>query len=644
MSKTAEATLDSRSKKPKGPIRFEAIVPFILVISGIWAYFFLFFDTHARHLLESIATNVVGAEVNVASVNTSFWSASLEINGIEVTDKETPTKNSIELGSIRWKMLWDGLLRGKVVIDDASILDIRIGTTRKHPGRVLPPAPPSSDSKFNQLKDEALKSAENQFSQNVLGDAASLLRGADPAKQLESIGNELKSSARLKELDAELKRKQKEWEGRIANLPKSEDLKSYETRAKAVKLDGFSNPLEIQKSVQEIETIVREVDSKIKEVQSTSQAVGSDLKSWQKNFDDLKGFVENDIKDLQSRLKIPSLDATSIAKSLFGPMILGRLRQVEVYMNKAREFMPPKKTAEEKAEFKKPVAHERAKGINYKFGRPRAYPLFWLRHAAISSSGTDELAGSFKGTLKNLTNDPPSISLPLTLDFEGNYPASKMEGIRGLITIDHRTDSPKESFMLNIARFPITEQKLIDSDEVTLGFKEAMGASRLKVELENGGLKMNLFSRFDHIQHDVSAKAALVDEILKKVMNDLPAVTLKADVTGTWTDLNFSLESNLGQELQTGFQKQLQVKINAAKAQLQKAIDDAIGADKTRLTSEFSKTQGDTSKILKAKEAEITRLKDELEKQKNKALNEGKNKLQHEGQKAIDDLKKGLGF
>lgn len=635
----------AKIKKAKGPIRFEAIIPFCAVVAVIWAYFFFFFDTHARHLVESVGTSAVGAEVNVGSLKTSFWDASLEINDIQVTNKEAPSKNAIELGQIRWKMLWDGLLRGKVVIDDASILDIRLGTTRKRPGRVLPPDPPSTDSKFDQLKEEALKTAEKQFSQNVLGDAASLLQGADPAKQLESIGNELKSSARLKELDAELKKKQKEWEERIARLPKSDELKSYETRAKAIKLDGFSNPLEVQKSVQEIDALVREVDGKIKEVQSTTQAVGSDLKTWQKNIDDIKSFVENDIKDLQNRLKIPSLDATSIAKSLFGPMILSRVRQFEGYMNKAREYMPPKKTAEEKAEFKKPKAHERQKGRNYKFGRPQAYPLFWLRHAAISSKESpDGLSGDLKGTLKNLTDDPPMIAQPLTLAFDGRFPASKMEGVKGLITIDHRSDHPKESLSLSVARFPITEQKLIQSDEVTLGFKEAIGSSKLNVELAGGDLKMTIDSKFDHIQHDVSAKAAMVDEILKKVMSDLPAVTLNATVHGSWTDPKFDIDSNLGRELQAGFQKQLQAKINDAKAQLQKAIDDAIGADKARLTSEFSKTQGDTGKILKAKESEVNRLKDDLEKQKNKALNEGKNKLQQEGQKALDDLKKGFGF
>ena len=241
----AKPAKTKKPKKPKGPIRWEAIGPLVVVIGVIWAYFFFFFDTHARHGLEYVATQANGAEVNIGSLKTSFWNASLEIRNIQVTNAEAPIKNVVELGTMRWEMLWDALLRGKVAVEDASILDIRVGTTRKRPGRVLPPDPPG-DSKFQQLKEEALNNAQKEFSQNVLGDAASLLQGTDPAAQLTSIGNELKSSQRIKELEAELKKKQIEWEERIAKLPKNEDIQAFEKRAKAIKLDGFSNPLEIQ--------------------------------------------------------------------------------------------------------------------------------------------------------------------------------------------------------------------------------------------------------------------------------------------------------------------------------------------------------------------------------------------------------------
>jgi hypothetical protein len=119
-------------------------------------------------------------------------------------------------------------------------------------------------------------------------------------------------------------------------------------------------------------------------------------------------------------------------------------------------------------------------------------------------------------------------------------------------------------------------------------------------------------------------------------MNDLKQVTLDAEIKGSWSNLSFGFDSNLGSELQKGFEKQLQAKINEAKGKLQKMVDDAIGAEKSKLLGEFSSSQGDITKLLKGKEAAISELKNELEKQKNKALNEQKGKLQNEAQKAAD--------
>ena len=142
-SATSSASAPAASPKkqknqPQGLIRWGAVGPFVIVVALIYIYFAFFFDMHAKHLLQTLATRGNGAEVDISRVHTSFWKASLEIDDIQVTNHDEPIKNSIEIGSIRWHMLWDALLRGKIAIDEASILDIRIGTVRKTPGRVLP--------------------------------------------------------------------------------------------------------------------------------------------------------------------------------------------------------------------------------------------------------------------------------------------------------------------------------------------------------------------------------------------------------------------------------------------------------------------------------------------------------------------------
>ena len=106
-------------EKSKGPIRFEAIVPIAIVCAATYFYFALLFDLHLRKGIEWTASYVHGAEVNVAKLHTSFLRGTFRMTGLQVTDKEEPTRNLIVIGDIRFGFLWDALLRAKFVVEDA---------------------------------------------------------------------------------------------------------------------------------------------------------------------------------------------------------------------------------------------------------------------------------------------------------------------------------------------------------------------------------------------------------------------------------------------------------------------------------------------------------------------------------------------
>lgn len=653
----------AKKKKPKGPIRWEAIVPFTLVAALLWAYFFFFFDLHVKNALEFVGTRMNGAEVNIGRLHTSFWSASLELNKIQITDLDEPAKNKIQIGEVRWKMLWDALLRGKVAIEDASILEIAIGVPRARPGRVLPPPPPGAKSAFDKVREQALAKAQEEFSKNVLGDVAAILGGVDPAQQLKDIGNELKSSVRVKALQDELALKEKEWRERIDRLPQAKDLQSLQTRLKAVKVDGFSNPAEVQASIQQLDSIFKEADAKYKEVQSTSQALGSDTNTYKNALSELDAMVRQDIKDLESRLKIPKLDVESLSKSIFGPLFLNRVKQAEYYMMKARDYMPPQKTAEEKAAFKAPIPRERHEGRNYKFGRPNSYPLFWLKNAAISSKATPgaDWSGNLVGSLKNVTDDPPTLGRPTTAQFKGDFPKQELMGVDGLVTIDHVTDRPVEKLNLKVASYPVIGQKLVESPDVNLGFNQAQASTELNATLAGGEIDLSINGAFQkkgpgpNVDPSgggqvpssflvAEAKQPILNDILKGAFADIPRVTLNAAVKGPWDALRFNINSNLGSELQRAFDKQIQIKIAEARAKLQALVDEQVGKQKERLNAEYAKIKSQLDSVVKSKQDEINKFKNSIETAKNDALKNQSKRLENEGKKALDQLKGKLKF
>src|SRR3989338_316710 len=133
---------DTTPKKAQGPIRWNAVVPFSIVCALIFTYFHFFFYQNLKRGMEWAGYKAVGAEVNIANLETSFFRAPLRVQGIELTDAEKPSQNTIEIGDIRWGMSWDALLRGKILVNEAVIENIQFATARKSPGKVAPPPPP----------------------------------------------------------------------------------------------------------------------------------------------------------------------------------------------------------------------------------------------------------------------------------------------------------------------------------------------------------------------------------------------------------------------------------------------------------------------------------------------------------------------
>ena len=655
---TAPQTAPSPKKKKRTSlIRWEAVAPFTIVILFIWAYFFFFFDHHLRKGIEYAATHANGAEVNVANVHTSFWNASLEITNIQVTDTTTPSKNKIQIGHIQWSMLWDALLRGKIAIGEASILEVSIGSLRAKPGFVIPPDPPSSNSAFEKLRKQALNNAKEEFKQNVFGDIASVLGGANPADQLNGLQDQLKSKAKIKELQDELTTKQAAWKDRLAKLPQNKDLEDIQKRVKAVKLDGFSNPGEVQKSIQELSDIFKDADGKFKEIQATGQALGGDLKNYQDQIGGLNELIQQDIKDLEARIKLPKLDAQTISRTLFGPAFAEKLGKAEFYMTKAREYMPAKKTSasaekpEAKAQAPKP--HEREKGRNYKFGRPNSYPLFWVKEAKISSNyvkGAD-FSGDVTGTITDLTDDQPTLGRPMVAKFTGDFPQADYRGITGELIIDHVTENPVEKFNLNVDSFPVAGQQLVDTPDVKLGFDHAQGAANLAIEFTGREVKVisknNFTAKADSGKGPLltaEAKQPILNDALKGAVADIPTVSLNASATGPWSDLQFSIDSNLGRDLSAALNKQLQKKIAEAREKLQAFINDNIGKEKDKLLSDFNKSKDQVNGVLKGKEDEANKAKNAATQATNDATHGQTKKLEEQGKKTLDDLKKQFHF
>lgn len=67
------------SKKIKGPIRTEAVVPFFIIMVITYCYFHFLFDLHLKKAIEFGGYQALGVELNIEQIKTSFFDGSFQL-------------------------------------------------------------------------------------------------------------------------------------------------------------------------------------------------------------------------------------------------------------------------------------------------------------------------------------------------------------------------------------------------------------------------------------------------------------------------------------------------------------------------------------------------------------------------------------
>jgi uncharacterized protein (TIGR03545 family) len=654
---TEQTQTPAKKVKEKGPIRWEAIIPVFIICLLIGLYFHFFFDTHLRKGIEWAGYKAVGAEVNIGNLETSFFKASLNIQDIELTDAEKPTHDSLKIGDIRFSMLWDALLRAKVVINEAAVEQIEFGTLRKSPGKVAPPEPVSNEPGFAEkqaakLKEEALDQANSEFGGNVLGDVIAMLGGKDSEAQLDKLKDSLPSKAMLEKFEADIKAKQAKWDVTLKTLPQEKEIKALGDRLGKIKSKDFKDVQELQASLQELDKVVKDADGKYKQIQSVSTDLQADLKTLETQYKEIEAQIKIDIKSLESHFRIPKLDAKAMTMAVFQRYLGPYKAKFNRYKAMADKYLPPnlmKKGQTDPDDI--PIQpHPRETGITYEFGRPNSYPLFWIKRTGVSSqAGLSPNAGNIAGEILNITSNQKLIGKPTVATLSGDFPANQISDFLLKLTLDNRKADSEIEYLLKVGSYPIEGKQLVESPDVNIAFQKAVGAIDINGKLI--GLKdltLNFNNRFSKIDYAISSKNTIAEEILKAVFVGIPLVTLDVKANGTLPGVNIGVDSNLGPELQKGFERQIQAKIDEARKKIQAYVEQEIGKLKSQADAQLNQLRGQVDGEVKKAQAQLDNQKKQAEDKvnvaKKDAENQGKKKLEDEGKKKLEELKKQFGF
>jgi uncharacterized protein (TIGR03545 family) len=469
---------------------------------------------------------------------------------------------------------------------------------------------------------------------------------------MDKIQENLPSKEMAAKLDAEMKTKSQAWQERLKKLPQAKDFQALSDRMAKVKTKDFKSLDELQASLKEFDAIIKEADAKSKEVQSANSELNQDLQATQKEIADLQNQINTDVKNLETRFKIPKLDPKSLSQALFRQYLDPYLAKFNHYKKLADKYVPPnimhKNKKDEVDVSMQP--HPREKGVVYEFGRPNSYPAFWIEHVSVSSqAGTSPYAGNIKGEIKDITTNQALIGRPTMAAFAGDFPAAGLSGLDTKLVIDNRKENSLITLDFGLGAYPLEARELVNSGDVAISFSKAQGQMKLHSELEAlRNFKMTLDNKFTQVAYDIKATNPTVDQILKGVFAGIPVVTLEAQGSGELPEISLDVNSNLGTELSKGIEKQVQAKINEAKEKIQKYVNDQVGQHKAQIDAQYNQIKGQV-------EGQLKKLQDQANSQKkvaeNKAdqtkkdgENQGKKKVESSVKNAAEELKKKMGW
>lgn len=608
----------NKIKKKQGPIRTGAVIPFIVFVTVVTLFNIFLLDSTIKSTIEFVGGKINGAEVNVSKVETKFLDLSFTVHGVQFTNKNKPKENLFKIDTIKFQMLWDGVLRGKGVIKTAEVNGILLGAKRKRAGEVYPE---EFDEKTgnNVVAQKALEKVEKEFEGNVFGDIASVLAGGSTGDVASNIEGQLESKKRFEKLQEEVKVAEKKLDADLAKVPSSKKLKSFEKRFKDINWNDLGNILKAPKVLKKADDLKKDIDKAIKAVENANENTKKSITSLNKSYKEAESLISKDINSVSKRMNLPTLDQASIARMIFGPEVLSKVKEAKKYQTMAEKYMPPKKE-------KKPVAIKtnRSEGRDYQFGKPNSYPLFWLKKAQITSENEQ---GKIKGMILDVTNDQRATGKLTKVDITGDFPPLSIRDAYGKLTIDHR-DEAIANVDAGVGSFIVKDKALSKSKDVTFAIKQSEVQTKIKGQLTKKRVNLKINNRFTKISYETKAKSKALDEVLSDVAKKTKVLTLDAKASGKWESIKFDVRSNLAKAIENSVRSLVKEKIEAAQRKIKADIERQIASEKAKVDNQINKLKNDVNK-------ELAKVNNEFKKLKSKVKNEEK--------KAKKKVKKSLG-
>ncbi len=637
--------LKSFLKLFKDSLRVGAIVPLGLVFLLFFLYLNFLLETNLKSFLEAVGTRLARAELTIDRLELRFSRPLVELYGLELTDRNRPTHNSFEFSRTAFGLSWDALLRGKVLITELAVEELKFSTERTTPGEILELDRAAGPSWLQRLVDWTSDSFSPHFSDAAIEQLegtifADIIPALDETTGLDQLVGEHQIIRDIDRFEEQLESDLQLVEELYADLPGDTELQKIDQNLKTLQQTRPESPQQVQRAVRQLQLLQEDLNRYKSQFNDSYRLSERKFRQLKNQLDSLQDEAALQRIELSDRFQLPEFELADFSTTIIKKMLDERFGWYVEAFSMIDDYLPDSTGPDSDDETAKTVSSKPADlGRNYSFPISTAYPNFWLQKANFSVDTEKGRAGV--GKLLNFTSYPPAVGQPAIGHFSGNFPERGIGNLQVELLLDRSQSRPRDSIEIQLEDYHLTDWPFVNSDLLELGIQQARGEMKFTAHSAGDVRTVELDFYLTDLSFIVDAQSSSVTDRLKNAFRQIDQLELRAAGSSTDSQSSWSVSSNLDSQLTEILREQFSADLDYAREQAIKAFEGAYLGKINELEQELIRHETLYSEKLNQLEKRIESLIDDS------LIDIEESYREHTGEKLdrqIDDLRQRWGF
>ncbi|MFT7185258.1 MAG: hypothetical protein ACI84K_000633 [Pseudohongiellaceae bacterium] len=512
----------------KDIIRWPGIIIALVLVCLV--YFLI--EPLLKLVIEETGSRTLSTKVTLEAVEIAWSDQSLTLKGLEVADKDSTMKNTVEIDHIALQIDALDALTGHLLSEQAHILGIQFNTPRSESGKLDKPSESSVKPKDTD-DDSSLPSF----------DLTSL--GLPDINTLVSKENSI-TYQRYQALKKYLDEAKTTYKVRLKGLKDPQKIDDYKARFKEIKkAKGF---VEILSAASKAKDLKNDIDKDISEAKQLNRDFKQTRKEVERRIAELKASPKQEADMLLQEFGIEN-GSKKISQYLFGPEIKAHIKKLTSWF---KTISDSEKHTDSSVK-EQPL--ERGKGVFVQFARANPLPLVWFKNTQLSGDFTGlDIPFTFKGEAQHLTDQQTLTKKATTLDL--NLKNDVVQNADVNIVVDIRTEQ-KLSLTFDIKEYRLEQQPLSANFTLNNALLDTKGDLRAIDEQLSGEINVELNAVSLTATGDAFKQYPAIEKALADEDRIIAQIKLKGTIDSPQTDVSSNLDAIFNKVLKKVVEEQL---------------------------------------------------------------------------------------